>query len=67
MSSCVGGNTLNFYNDNDEAQELILDEDRLTYRAGRYVLLKPHDIPNLIDIDITTMKTLSSNSTTRVP
>lgn len=31
-NSCIGGSTINFYNDEDEAQELILDEDRLTFR-----------------------------------
>lgn len=30
--SCIGGSTINFYNDEDEAQELILEEDRLTFR-----------------------------------
>lgn len=33
-NSCVGGSQINFYNDEDEAQELILDEDKLTYRRS---------------------------------
>lgn len=31
-ASCVGGSALNFYNDEAEAQELVLEEDRLTFR-----------------------------------
>mmetsp|Transcript_22010 Transcript_22010/g.21742 ORF Transcript_22010/g.21742 Transcript_22010/m.21742 type:complete len:137 (+) Transcript_22010:247-657(+) len=33
--SCIGSSHLNFYNDESEAQELILDEDRLTSRSQR--------------------------------
>lgn len=32
--SCIGGSHLNFYPDDEEAQELILDEDRLTLRSA---------------------------------
>lgn len=32
--SCIGGSHLNFYQDDEEAQELILDEDRLTFRSA---------------------------------
>ena len=34
-NSCVGGSNINFYNDEDEAQELILEEDRLTVRSSK--------------------------------
>ena len=39
-SSCVTGSHLNFYNDEFEAQELILEEDRLTSRSGNKTIKK---------------------------
>ena len=34
--SWVAGSQINFYHDDEEAQELILDEDRLTYRRPQF-------------------------------
>ena len=34
--SWVEGSHINFYHDDEEAQELILEEDRLTYRRAQF-------------------------------